>query len=120
MAKKRKYGSMRGMERSMDRMDKSMDRADRYMDRMVREEDYAGEMRKPGRVMVPNNGRRAPIMEDFSRPCGLPYGAIQRDVGNGAYFSMNAHRIGDLFEQVDKNMRDDAREINAITKPTNW
>lgn len=72
------------------------------------------------RIMHTNNGDMGPIREDFNRPCGLPYGAIQRDLGNGAYFSMNAFRVGDLYEQVDEAMRQDAAAIKAITKPTNW
>jgi hypothetical protein len=72
------------------------------------------------RIMQANNGRMAPITEDFSKPCGIPYGAISRDVGNGDYYSMNAYRVGDLFEQVDATMRQDAAAIKSITKPTNW
>lgn len=88
---------------------------------MVRNEMDAGMTQgRPMHVMNTNNGNRGPIQEDFSRPCGLPYGAIQRDLGNGAYFSMNGHRVGDLYEQVDKNMREDAAAIKSLTKPTNW
>lgn len=72
------------------------------------------------RVMNTNNGNRGPVHEDFSRPCGLPYGAIQRDLGNGDYYSMNGYRVGDLYEQVDKNMREDAAGLKSMTKPTNW
>ncbi len=81
-----------------------------------------GEGRNPlkGHVMHPNNRGAAPMEEDMSRPCGLPMGAIQRDLGNGEYFSMNSVRVGDLFEQVDKNMREDAANIKSMTKPTNW
>ncbi len=75
---------------------------------------------KKMRIMRPNNGTRGPISEDFSRPCGLPYGAIQRDLGNGDYFSMNGYRVGDLYEQVEKTMRADAAALKTITKPTNW
>lgn len=102
MAKKRRYG-------------------DQMMRTMVREEYGAGESQgRPRHVMMPNNGGRGPITEDFSKPCGIPYGPISRDLGNGAYFSMNAHRVGDLYEQVDKNMREDAEAIKTLTKPTNW
>jgi len=72
------------------------------------------------RIMNTNNGNMGPIREDFNRPCGLPYGAIQRDLGNGDYYSMNSYRVGDLYEQVDKSMRQDAAAIKSITKPTNW
>lgn len=71
-------------------------------------------------VMHPNNRGASPISEDMSRPCGLPMGAIQRDLGNGEYFSMNAYRVGDLYEQVDKNMREDASDFKSMVKPTNW
>jgi hypothetical protein len=72
------------------------------------------------RIMETNNGNMGPIREDFSRPCGIPYGAISRDLGNGNYYSMNAYRAGDLYEQVDATMREDAAAIKSITKPTNW
>lgn len=72
------------------------------------------------RIMETNNGNMGPIREDFSRPCGIPYGAIQRDLGNGNYYSMNAFRAGDLYEQVETTMREDAAAIKSITKPTNW
>ncbi len=72
------------------------------------------------RIMNTNNGNMGPVREDFSKPCGIPYGAIQRDLGNGDYYSMNGYRVGDLYEQVDKTMREDAAAIKSITKPTNW
>lgn len=72
------------------------------------------------RIMQTNNGNMGPVREDFSRPCGLPYGAIQRDLGNGDYYSMNGYRVGDLYEQVDKTMREDAAALKSITKPSNW
>lgn len=72
------------------------------------------------RVMRTNNGGRGPVSEDFRNPCGLPYGAIQRDLGEGDYYSMNGYRVGDLYEQVDKTMREDAAALRTITKPTNW
>ena len=73
------------------------------------------------RRMMSNNRNSGQILrEDMSRPCGLPMGAIQKDLGNGAYFSMNGYRVGDLFEQVDKDMREDSAAIKSITKPTNW
>ena len=72
------------------------------------------------RIMMTNNGNMGPIREDFNRPCGLPYGAIQRDLGNGDYYSMNGYRVGDLYEQVDKTSREDAAAIKSITRPTNW
>lgn len=72
------------------------------------------------RIMRTNNGNMGAVREDFSKPCGIPYGAIQRDLGNGAYYSMNGYRVGDLYEQVDKSMRQDAAAIKSITKPTNW
>lgn len=72
------------------------------------------------RIMQTNNGNMGPIREDFNRPCGVPYGAISRDLGNGAYYSMNAFRVGDLYEQVDETMRQDADAIKSMTKPTNW
>lgn len=78
------------------------------------------DLNKRMRVMRTNNGGRGPVSEDFSRPCGLPYGAIQRDLGIGDYYSMNGYRVGDLYEQVDKTMREDAAALKAITKPTNW
>jgi hypothetical protein len=86
---------------------------------------YKGEgaemgMHKPRRMERPNNRGRGPVSEDWSKPCGLPYGPISRDIGNGAYFSMNAYRVGDLYEQVDKNMREDSAGIKSLTKPTNW
>lgn len=80
---------------------------------------YEGEYKT--RRMMPNNGMKNDLIhEDMSKPCGLPMGALQRDLGNGEYFSMNAHRVGDLYEQVDKTMREDAKAISTITKPTNW
>lgn len=139
MAKKRKHHSTRSkmhqLYREADRMDRDI-----YFDRdrrgrvdgehhgMGREAvDYPMSARAEGmaggphmRVMRTNNGGRGPINEDFRNPCGLPYGAIQRDLGNGTYFSMNGFRVGDLYEQVDKNMREDAAAIKTITKPTNW
>lgn len=72
------------------------------------------------RIMRTNNGNMGPVREDFSKPCGIPYGAIQRDLGNGDYYSMNGYRVGDLYEQVDKSMRQDAAALKSITKPTNW
>lgn len=72
------------------------------------------------RIMMTNNGNMGPIREDFNKPCGIPYGAIQRDLGNGDYYSMNAYRPGDLYEQVDKTSREDAAAIKTITRPTNW
>lgn len=84
----------------------------------ARAEAYAGGPHM--RVMRTNNGGRGPVSEDFRNPCGLPYGAIQRDLGNGDYYSMNGYRVGDLYEQVDKTMREDAAALRTITKPTNW
>jgi hypothetical protein len=78
------------------------------------------DLNKRMRIMNTNNGNMGPIREDFSRPCGLPYGAIQRDLGNGDYYSMNGYRVGDLYEQVDKTMREDAAALKSITKPANW
>ena len=72
------------------------------------------------RIMMTNNGNMGPIREDFNEPCGIPYGALQRDLGNGDYYSMNAYRVGDLYEQVDKTSREDAAAIKSITRPTNW
>ena len=72
------------------------------------------------RIMQTNNGNMGPVREDFSKPCGLPYGAISHDLGNGDYYSMNAYRVGDLYEQVDAAMRQDADGIHSMTKPTNW
>lgn len=90
------------------------------MERPYRMED-GGDATYKTRHMMPNNrNSRALIHEDMSRPCGLPMGAHQRDIGDGSYFSMNAFRVGDLFEQVDKTMREDAAAIKSITKPTNW
>ena len=74
---------------------------------------------KKGHVMEPND-RGAKHWEEMSRPCGLPMGAHQQEMGNGEYFSMNAYRVGDLFEQVDKSMREDSAAIKSMTKPTNW
>ena len=79
------------------------------------------EFKSHGRFMKPNNGMTSNMIhEDMSRPCGLPMGALQKDMGDGSYFSMNAYRVGDLYEQVDKNMREDAAAVKTLTKPTNW
>lgn len=89
---------------------------DRYGESFEERMNLNGRMR----VMNTNNGNMGPVREDFSRPCGLPYGAIQRDLGNGDYYSMNGYRVGDLYEQVDKTMREDAAALKSITKPSNW
>ena len=110
MAKKRKHHSMGGaMKISHDRRGHAMGEHEERM-------NLNGKMR----IMHTNNGDRGPIREDLSRPCGLPYGAIQRDLGNGDYYSMNGYRVGDLYEQVDKTMREDAAALKSITRPTNW
>ena len=67
-----------------------------------------------------NNGNKGLMREAMGEPCGLPMGAHVKDVGNGDYFSMNAYRVGDLFEQVDRNMREDSANMKSQTKPTNW
>lgn len=115
MAKKRKHHAMNGhMKVSHDRRGHSMGEhyGESFEERM--------DLNKKMRIMNTNNGNMGPIREDFNRPCGVPYGAIQRDLGNGDYYSMNGYRVGDLYEQVDKNMREDAAALKSLTKPTNW
>lgn len=107
MAKKRKYGSVATMHDSFVEHGRVHDTTE--------EGGY-----KTRRMMSNNRNSGQILREDMSRPCGLPGGAIQKDLGNGAYFSMNGYRVGDLFEQVDKNMREDSAAIKSITKPTNW
>ena len=120
MAKKRKHHSMhhsRGMGMSYSR-----DRRGHVDGEHHGGEGFEARMNLGGsrRIMMTNNRGKAPISEDFNEPCGIPYGAIQRDMGNGAYYSMNGFRVGDLYEQVDKNMREDSSALKAITKPPNW
>jgi hypothetical protein len=115
----RRFNASEGPGYYSDRFDASEDRVysrERYSSRDV----TSG----PGyqtRKMAPNNGMNSGILkEDMSRPCGLPMGAIQKDMGNGAYFSMNGYRVGDLYEQVDKSMREDSAAVKTLTKPHNW
>lgn len=150
MAKKRRYDSMRApmdrMRRDYDydrndyapmgKMRMAYDRRGNEMgEHEGRPDDHGGyrprgrvggtfeermDLNQRMRIMQTNNGNMGPVREDFSRPCGLPYGAIQRDLGIGDYYSMNGYRVGDLYEQVDKTMREDAAGLKSMTRPTNW
>jgi hypothetical protein len=128
MAHKRKHHSSRhgGMKISHDRRGHSMGEHRSMGMKSGRSSDYGEttkermDLNEKMRIMHTNNGDMGMIREDFNRPCGIPYGALTRDLGNGAYFSMNAFRAGDLYEQVDKNMREDSAAIKSLTKPTNW
>ena len=75
---------------------------------------------RPSKMMRPNNNTYNLITEDFSEPCGIPYGAHQRDLGNGDYYSMNSVHVGDLYDQVERNMKADAEGVKRQTRPTNW
>lgn len=77
-------------------------------------------MHKPARVEMPNNRGRGLISEDWSKPCGIPYGAHSRDVNYGYYSATDPYRVGDLFEQVDKNMREDTMAMREQIVPHNW
>lgn len=73
-----------------------------------------------GRKMMPNNGGRgAVIREDMSRPCGLPMGAIQRDVDDSG-FRYDNRGVSDLFELVNKTIRQDAEGVRSLTDPKNY
>lgn len=75
---------------------------------------------RPSHVMNTNNGNMGAVKEDWSKPCGIPYGAISRDLGNGDYYSMNSVHIGDLYDQVEKNLKSDSEGVKRQTRPTNW
>ena len=72
------------------------------------------------RVMIPNNGLDAsPVKEDWKEPALLPRGVKEVDM----QFMPNRHksgRIGDLYKQVEKNMKEDQRSFDDLTSPTNW
>ena len=58
--------------------------------------------------------------EDFSKPCGLPYGAHQVECSSSA---QNLERVGkatDLYYQVSRTMKEDADAVRSETRPTNW
>ena len=77
-------------------------------------------MHKPRHVEMANNRGRGLISEDWSRPCGIPYGAISKDINYGYHSATDPYHVGDLFEQVDKNMREDTMAMREQIVPHNW
>lgn len=72
------------------------------------------------RLMIPNNGLEgSPVQEDWNEPALLPRGVKEVDM----QFMPNRHksgRLGDLYKQVEKNMREDQEGFDSLTDPTNW
>lgn len=68
----------------------------------------------------PHNKGRGPVSEDWSRPCGIPYGAISRDVGQGYNSAVMSARVVDNFEGVNRNMTEDMHAMRSLVDPVNW
>jgi hypothetical protein len=69
---------------------------------------------------MPADKRRGMLLsEDMSKPCGLPYGAISRDVSQHPMMD-KVGMVGDLYYEVNKTMEEDSANMRSLTKPTNW
>jgi len=69
---------------------------------------------------MPADKRRGMLLkEDFSKPCGVPYGAISRDLSQAPMMD-KVGRAEDLYYLVNKTMEEDAANMRSMTKPTNW
>ena len=77
-------------------------------------------MHKPRRVEMAYDKGRGLVSEDWSKPCGIPYGTISRDINYGYHSATDPYHVGDLFEQVDKNMREDTMAMREQIVPHNW
>lgn len=67
----------------------------------------------------PNNRGGSFVVEDWNEPALLPRGVKEITV-TGSTRNHKAGRLGDLYEQVEKTMREDQQAFDSITDPTNW
>jgi len=75
--------------------------------------------RAEGPVRTYNN--EALFKEDFSEPCGLPFGSHSVELGrSGDYDVMNSVKPNDLYKGVQEKQMDDSRNVKSLTKPHNW
>ncbi len=73
-----------------------------------------------GVLAMGNNGGGSIMEADWSKPCGLPMGSISRDLGNNMYMPLDNVNIKDMYQGVEKSMREDAAEIKKRVDPKNW
>lgn len=71
--------------------------------------------------MIPNNGMNAsPIKEDWSEPALLPRGCKEYRVDQVLQGKHKSGRTDDLSSGVERKMREDQRDFDSLTDPTNW
>ncbi len=75
------------------------------------------------RAMGPVKVHSGPALftEDFSKPCGLPFGTHSVELGKSAgYGVMDSVKPDDLYKGVQKNLKEDSNGVRSLTKPHNW
>lgn len=60
------------------------------------------------------------IKEDRSAPCNLPKHVIDEYWPNASGYSMKSERIGDLFNGIQKQMREDAEDFKRAMDPKKY
>jgi len=71
-----------------------------------------------GPIKTKNNA--ALFREKESEPCGLPYGSHSVVLETAMKGEMNSVKVYDLYEGVNREMKEDAKNVRSLTKPHNW
>jgi hypothetical protein len=71
-----------------------------------------------GPIKTKNNA--ALFREKPSEPCGLPFGSHSVMLDAPMRGMMNSVKVYDLYEGVEKGMKEDAAATRSLTKPHNW
>lgn len=75
--------------------------------------------RAEGPVRTKNDA--ALVRENPSEPCGLPFGSRSVVLESAAKMGdMNSVKTYDLYEGVNKGMKEDAKNLRSLVKPHNW
>lgn len=75
--------------------------------------------RAMGPVKTHNN--EALFREDFSKPCGLPFGTHSIELGKSAgYGVMDSVKPDDLYKGVQESLKSDHNGVRSLTKPHSW
>ena len=71
-----------------------------------------------GPIKTKNNA--ALFRESPSEPCGLPFGSHSVTLDSAMRGEMNSVKVYDLYEGVNRGMKEDAAAVKSLTKPHNW
>jgi hypothetical protein len=60
------------------------------------------------------------VKEAMNEPCGLPFGSRSVVLDAPMRGNMNSVKVNDLYEGVEKMMKEDASAARSMTKPHSW